>query len=445
MLPGSPVDGRVQFLLSSRGGLDLLARATCLTGRALVQNQRMGKSPHNPLDDVPPNALWVPIPLDELFRVGDLAAPSVSDEKHDPRTPSTPPDVEVSLSDWTSRVRGLMLGIALGDAVGGAGPEARLSGPLAAGAATELAAWTVEGLLRDFTANNWAITARSDGVLHAYQRWAMLRGAHSAIDSWDPTPLVEGEPSIGWLMRTPEARRAHGSSPTMIEVAVTGKACRTPSSRAVIKALPYAALAGAGQFSTSGPSKIAAYAGMFTEQTHTNTHATGSATIATFVLANLLRASESFETTMQRCATSLQSIAGYTSLQGFAMGAVKDAISTGLARPRQARELQRLAPDADARSALLGGLYVATSFASAGEMDDALRFTSMAPDSRSIASVAMAVLGARHGYESLPQEPTNRLEFGWIMDRLGTDLALRVVEGSLKGPSSLKWKVKYPA
>jgi len=126
-----------------------------------------------------------------------------------------------SFAEWLSRVRGLMLGLTLGDSSTVA-TESDFSARRRAGAATELAAWTVEGLLRDFTSSNWAILPASEGSRGAYQRWAMLRGGHSDDPRWDPTPDLGGVRTEGWLLGTPEVQRAHGSSPSMMRVALTG-------------------------------------------------------------------------------------------------------------------------------------------------------------------------------------------------------------------------------
>ena len=52
---------------------------------------------------------------------------------------------------WDSSVRGLMLGLALGDAIGSRASDLPETGVLEAGVATQLAAWTTEGLLRTAT------------------------------------------------------------------------------------------------------------------------------------------------------------------------------------------------------------------------------------------------------------------------------------------------------
>lgn len=57
-------------------------------------------------------------------------------------------ETQQSFPAWLSRVRGLMLGLALDDSSTDA-HKSDFSGRRRAGAATELAAWTVEGLLRD--------------------------------------------------------------------------------------------------------------------------------------------------------------------------------------------------------------------------------------------------------------------------------------------------------
>tara|TARA_B100000678_G_scaffold287451_1_gene294064 strand:+ start:640 stop:957 length:318 start_codon:yes stop_codon:yes gene_type:complete len=88
---------------------------------------------------------------------------------------------------------------------------------------------------------------------------------------------------------------------------------------------------------------------------------------------------------------------------------------------------------------LAGGLYVALSFPDEDAVADAIEFAGWAPDGDSVAAVAGAILGARHGYEALPLEWLSRLELGWVMDRLAIDLAAEVREHQ----GGTAWKDDY--
>jgi len=358
---------------------------------------------------------------------------------------AAPGDGEVSLPTWVSKVRGLMLGIALGDSISSGGGFRDNGSQLRAGAATELAAWTVEGLLRNFTAYNWAIQSQNEEVMRAYQRWALLRGARSKEPGWEPLPIVDGRPARGWLMDTPEIRTAHGSSPSMMMVSTTGISTREPSSRGLIKGLPYAALAGASDFIRGGPDKVAAYAGMFASQTHSHPLVTGSATSSTFLITHLLRSNAPLTSTLHHASRSADSIWGLTSTSDFPRAAIGDAIDRGSRAPRRHSNLTQLARDGDALGAFLGGIYVATSFDGNDGAEGILDFCSPAANGRSVASVALALAGATHGYESLPPSLISRLEFGWIMDRLAIDLTTRVSAPKWQPIDDRAWRLKYPA
>ncbi len=74
------------------------------------------------------------------------------------------------------------------------------------------------------------------------------------------------------------------------------------------------------------------------------------------------------------------------------------AFQHALDRPAEpAPLLARLAPDASAPAALLGGLYTAASFPRRDRFGAALAFASGAPDGDSVACVTGALLGAVHG------------------------------------------------
>lgn len=222
-----------------------------------------------------------------------------------------------------------------------------------AGAATELAAWTVEGLLRDFTSSNWAILPASEGSRGAYERWAMLRGGHSDDPRWDPTPDLGGVRTEGWLLGTPEVQRAHGSSPSMMRVALTGAPTHEPSARGLIKTLPYAILAGAGDFSIAGSDKIAGYAGMFSRQTHSNVQVTGSAMVVAHLLSDLLKSVSTLQAALEGLAGRVAPLVAYSAPEGFPLNVIAESAALGLRHPREAAWMRQLSAGGDAVSALV--------------------------------------------------------------------------------------------
>ena len=76
-----------------------------------------------------------------------------------------------------SRIRGLVLGLALGDAVGSKASDIPPSGVLEAGVATQLAGWTIEATLRNITRYGRLHAHLSEIGLYAYQRWGVLARA----------------------------------------------------------------------------------------------------------------------------------------------------------------------------------------------------------------------------------------------------------------------------
>ena len=82
-----------------------------------------------------------------------------------------------------SRIRGLVLGLAVGDAVGSRASDVPAEGELQAGAASQLAAWTIESLLRNATRyGGWHPNPpAAEAALHGYRQWVRLRGpAHES-------------------------------------------------------------------------------------------------------------------------------------------------------------------------------------------------------------------------------------------------------------------------
>ncbi|MEO6473270.1 MAG: hypothetical protein ABIR57_14825, partial [Aeromicrobium sp.] len=133
--------------------------------------------------------------------------------------------------------------------------------------------------------------------------------------------------------------------------------------------------------------------------------------------------------------------------------AVVAADQFGRSEPCVPEVLERLAPDKSGLSALAGAIYVVHSFPEPDAVADALEFAGWAPDGDSVAAAAGSFLGALHGVEALPAQLVERLELGWVMDRLARDLALQVTQNQAgsgwKGdgaeePLDPWWDTKYP-
>ncbi|MBM9458762.1 ADP-ribosylglycohydrolase family protein [Nocardioides sp. zg-536] len=341
---------------------------------------------------------------------------------------------------WESSVRGLMLGLALGDAIGSRRSDIPGSGMLEAGAATQLAAWTAEGLMRTATRYGGHVVANPTDVLkYAYQRWALLRGAQPTAMDWHP--LIESDhlATRGWLIDVPAMSQVRGSSPATMKALTSEAPTASAGCQALLRSLPIAALY--RQSSMDGIYAFASAAASLTHDDGTRNAPTGFAV----QLAAACLQSESFQ-------TAFDAAIGH-GVPGGLDRQIDLLIDEGMAQPCVPELLERLAPDKTAASALSGGIYVALSFPDLDTVDEALEFAGWAPDGDSVAAVAGAFLGAVHGFEAIPTSLGSRLELGWVMDALARDLA-RQSTGNQAGdgwkgdgyddPLDPWWDTKYP-
>jgi hypothetical protein len=151
---------------------------------------------------------------------------------------------------WEKRVRGMLLGLALGDAVGTARGKPPTEGELRVGVSTQLAAFTTEGLIRAMVrGHHKGMTDPAGVVWHAYNRWAALQGI--AVDElrrrWGP--YTDGEWPDGWLAQVPALAQRRGSAPATV-TAVKGltpgtldnPVSRSMGAHALTRVLPAAAM-----------------------------------------------------------------------------------------------------------------------------------------------------------------------------------------------------------
>lgn len=342
---------------------------------------------------------------------------------------------------WESKVRGLLLGLALGDAIGSRRSDIPAQGALEAGAATELAAWTAEGLLRTATRYGGYVVGNPTGVLtHAYQRWAHLRGAAPHIDHWHPILELDDVATRGWLIDVPAMANERGSSPATLEALTLDRPASSAGCQALLRSLPIAAFH--RQATLEALDDFASAAASLTHDDGMRNAPTGFAVR----LAAACLTSGDFQRAFD--ATIGDGVPG-----GIDRG-IDQLIDDGTAQPCVPQLLERLAPDKTATSALVGGIYVALSFPDLDTVEEALEFAGWAPDGDSVAAVAGALLGAVHGYEALPTRLCQRLELGWVMDTLARDLARQTTEnqagegwkGDGFGPDPIDpwWDTMYP-
>ncbi|MFC6154825.1 ADP-ribosylglycohydrolase family protein [Nocardioides yefusunii] len=356
-----------------------------------------------------------------------------------------------------SRIRGLCLGLALGDALGNATADERDgSGPLVAGVATELAAWSIEGTQRNYVRYGILHADLVEVGLYGYQRWFEQRGyPEPRLKTWVPRFLAgfaDGSrpwPN-GWLWEDPAMGTGRGKSPTTIAALQQGRPVRSAGCQALIRVLPVAAFTqlerpvGASGYSEllgAGDSPYAAYVEMWARNLALLTHDDGesqrlSGLGVRLVAAMLQRSRLTLDDRVRQAVEEPHLVR-----EPMADASRRDLVSVLEAPRADLSVLRGLAPDTSARSALLGGLYAAMSFPDVWDVGRALDFALRAPDPDSVAAVTGAVLGALFGYEALPTSLLPRLTHGWTMDRLAIDLDTSL--SGFQAPAS--WKEGWPS
>ncbi|QTE02154.1 ADP-ribosylglycohydrolase family protein [Streptomyces cyanogenus] len=358
------------------------------------------------------------------------------------------------VSRMQSRVRGLMLGLALGDTVGGARGEPPAAGPLRAGVSTQLACFTAEGVVRAMVRGQHKGICHPPGVvLHAYCRWAALQGIEEERmrRRWVPYPSDRPWPD-GWLAGVPALAERRGSAPATVTAL---SRIEDPHSRIATPSRGCHALTRTLPVAVAGP-HWSEQAGEFAALTHGDPAARSAAVQAAVLLQHALTAPRPDgpgDPAEHLARTALET--GIAALPaGPAPGSdgeqerLHAAFRSALDRPAEPALLARLAPEASAPSALLGGLYTAASFPGRDRFRAALEFAAGAPDPGSVACVTGALLGAVHGAEALPVDLVSRHELGWVLDTLARDL-LAQIEDSPGGSEYVPgwdphWWDRYP-
>ncbi|MER5480853.1 ADP-ribosylglycohydrolase family protein [Streptomyces sp. NPDC002734] len=349
----------------------------------------------------------------------------------------------VRRKDAASRVRGMMLGLALGDTLGAAGGKLPDEGPLRAGVSTQLACFTAEGTIRAWIRGEMRGVCHPPSVVwHAYSRWMALQGLE--VDRmrkrWAHGEKVWPD---GWLAQVPALAERRGSAPSTVKALSKIKHGAPTASRgchALTRTLPVAVVHAAKGLGTS-----AELAREIAGLTHGD-QAAQSATVHAVVLVGhcLIHAGESAYNQRGGVREALWAgIRGLVKADGCLTGHELDQLETALqsteAHPADPGRLAKLAPDATAPSALLGGVYAAASFSGRDQVAAALRFAAGAPDGDSVACVTGALLGAAHGFEALPVDLVSRHELVWALDRLAGDLFTQFADSPAGDGYSSGW------
>ncbi|MFF4960985.1 ADP-ribosylglycohydrolase family protein [Streptomyces sp. NPDC001222] len=334
-----------------------------------------------------------------------------------------------------SRVRGLLLGLALGDTLGAARGKLPADGTLRAGVSTQLACFTTEGVIRAFVrGKHKGICAPKGVVWHAYCRWAALQGLKAKRWSWP-----DDKPD-GWLAQVPVLAERRGSAPATVaalaktENGIVEKPTASRGCHALTRTLPVAvAVAGTDRAYWAGQAR------QFATLTHGDPVAHSAAAHAAVLVSYCLTAAGERPEVRQALRDGVRALTRTDALTGSELEQLEAALSQAADHPADPGRLARLAPDATAPSALLGGLYVAASFPDRAEVGAALRFAAGAPDGDSVACVAGALLGALHGAEALPVDLISRHELAWVLDTLARDLVAQLTDSPSGGEYTAGW------
>lgn len=332
-----------------------------------------------------------------------------------------------------STIRGLVLGLLLGDAVGTAGGRPSADGLLPAGGGGQLACWTMEGLIRALVRFDHKGICHPPGVVwYAYRRWAVARGEGPVAgrdEDWDN----------GWLITVPTLARRRGTAPATIAAVHRGvpgtidePAGTSTGAHALTRSLPVALL------------PHAPYVPELAAQIAALTHS-GDAVTAAAVGAETARRLGQGEPLAPAVREGFAA-AARLSLPKLAIEP-DELFHLGRSQPLDPVLLKQLSPGARAVDALAGALYVAA----AAEPDDvgaALGFAASAGDGGDTAAVTGALLGAMHGVSCLPVGVLARLELVWVADTLARDLEQQVREqpsgSGYTAPADPSWWLRYP-
>ncbi|MDH6228156.1 ADP-ribosylglycohydrolase family protein [Streptomyces sp. MJP52] len=352
-----------------------------------------------------------------------------------------------------SRARGLLLGLALGDAIGAAAGELPAEGPLQAGVSSQLACFTTEGAIRGLAlgraTSDWRV---AETVWHAYSRWAAQQGIEPELlgQPWTTRDDARGAWPDGWLADVPALAERRGSAPATVK-ALTGLRPGTPQqpvsdsrgAHALTRTLPMA-VAATGYSLRHGLEWGRSVAAL----THGDTAALSATGDAVLLLDHCLTAASAYGV-LEVLDIGIDSLPAYDpDLTPEAHERLRQAVRAGVKQGPDAEFLRKIAARATAPAALRGGLYVVGCFPDRAEIQAALTFAAKnAPDGRSVACVAGALLGAIHGVEALPAGPVSRLELSWVLDSLARDLVTELTAPpGERGEDGWdpQWAARYP-
>ncbi|MER7173540.1 ADP-ribosylglycohydrolase family protein [Streptomyces mesophilus] len=358
----------------------------------------------------------------------------------------------VEQQDFRSRVRGTLLGAALGDALGapvsalaldqvrtahGVDGLADLASAYgrrgAVTAATQLTLFTVDGLIRAHVRRDTGAWHPPTDLHRAYRRWAVTQ------HEWGPD---ERRKDDGWLAREEwlYARRDPDRSLLLgfgDERLGTLQEPKNPTERgpsAATRSAPFGLLVG------WEPQLVLQLAVECAAQTHG--HPTAYLSAGAFaVLVHALARGDSLDAAVQRTLALLAARPGHqpvTDALQQALGAVRQ----GMPSPGR---VDALAAGRTAEASLGAAVYCSLV---CEDIRHGLRLAvNHGGDSSAVAALTGALLGAMHGETALPPSWLTELEGRATLLELSDDFAMEMTQSAaLHGPgtSSPGWLARYP-
>lgn len=354
--------------------------------------------------------------------------------------------------DFRSRVRGCIVGGAVGDALGAGiefdsldriraahGPAGVTDYVTAFGRRgavtddTQMTMFTVEGLVRAHVRRDTGDWHPPTDVHRAYLRW------YATQNHWGPD---ERTPDSGWLAREEwlYSRRAPGGaclSGLEDDRMGTLDAPKNPGSKGcgtVMRSAPFGLLVG------WEPALVFQLASECAVLTHG--HPTGRLAAAAFaVIVHGVARGEDLETATRG---ALALVAGHTGHEETT-AALEGALAAARSGPPTAERVESLGLGWVAEEALAIGLYCA--LVAEDVRHGLLLAVNHSGDSDSTGSVCGNLLGALHGETALPPAWVAELEGRGALLQLADDFAMEMTQGGeLHGPGAVSdaWTARYP-
>ncbi|WP_406368546.1 ADP-ribosylglycohydrolase family protein [Streptomyces sp. NBC_01546] len=348
--------------------------------------------------------------------------------------------------DFRSRVRGTLLGSAIGDAFGAPGgglsldaireahgPEG-LTAPAATPvtAVTQLTLFTVDGLIRAHVRRDTGAWHPPTDVHRAYLRWAATQ------HDWGPD---ERRKDNGWLARQewlyvrrdPDRACLTGFADEILGTLAQPKNPTARNAAAAARSAPFGLLVG------WEPALVLQLSVECAAQSHGHPAAYLSAGAFALVVHGLTRG-ESLDSAVQRALGLLGARPGHQPVTDALQHALS-AVTQGAPGPATVEALST----GDAEAALAVAVYCALV---AEDIPHGLRLAvNHGGDSAASGALCGALLGALHGETALPAAWLAELEGRATLLELADDFALEMTQGpALHGPTAASpgWLARYP-